>query len=230
MTEVYLARSLQGRIVAFARCGDEVRIYRPDDLYEKVITITLQEWEEQKISYGDRDDMVLYNDTINATWQKLGFHDSIDRATAKQIKLPVGHYFPRIWRGIYDVNEYYNYNNVDARKVYGNSYISSNVAVSNIFDALELLFRYIEPVSANCSTFGHKIREALILTCTEVETAWRSVLEANSSEKKKSYTTKDYFALWEPMRLNEWSVALKDYPDLGRFSPFAQWEQACPTK
>jgi hypothetical protein len=63
-----------------------------------------------------------------------------------------------------------------------------------------------------------------------VETAWRSILEANSSEKKKSYTTKDYFALWEPLRLKEWSVALKDYPDLGQFSPFCLWEQSCPTQ
>ena len=230
MTEIYVAKSLQGRIVAFARCADEVRIYRPDDMYEKVITITHQEWEDHKNSYGDRSDMTIYSDTVNAAWQRLGVMDSIDRASAKKIKLPIGRYFPRIWRGIYDGDNYYSYNSVDARGMYGKIYIGSNVAVSSIFDALELLFRYVEPASENRSAFGHKIREVLILTCTEVETAWRSVLEANSSERKQRYTTKDYSALLEPMRLNEWSVALKDYPDLGQFPPFCSWERSCPTK
>ena len=148
LTEIYVAKSLQGRIVAFARCADEVRIYRPDDMYEKVKTITHQEWEDQKISYGDRSDMVIYSDTVNAAWQRLGVMDSIDRASAKKIKLPIGHYFPRIWRGIYDDDNYYSYNGIDARGMYGKSYTGSNVAVSSIFDALELLFRYVEPLQA----------------------------------------------------------------------------------
>jgi hypothetical protein len=230
LTEVYVTKSLQGRIIAFARCADDVRVFRPDNTYDKVTAITHKKWEEHKISYGDRSDVSLYSDTVNAAWQQVGWNDSFDRAAAKQIKLPIGHYFPRIWRGIYDLPNYYKYNSVNPRKSYGNTYISSNVAVSNIFDALELLFRYVEPTSQNHSTFGHKIREALILTCTEVETAWRSVLEANSSEKKHAYKTKDYFVLLEPMQLNEWSVMLRDYPDMGVFSPFNSWEQSCPTK
>jgi hypothetical protein len=104
------------------------------------------------------------------------------------------------------------------------------LAASSIFDALELLFRYVEPANENRFVFGHKIREVLILTCTEVETAWRCVLEAISTKKKYSYTTKDYSSLVEPMRLKEWSVALKDYPDFGLFSPFYSWDQSRATK
>jgi hypothetical protein len=216
--------------VAFARCADEVRIYRPNELNEKVITIAHEKWEEHKISYGDKSDIALYNDTVNAAWQRLGFSDSIDRASARKLKLEIGRYFPRIWRGVYDISNYYCFNSVNARKTFGNAYMGANVAVSSIFEALELLFRYVEPASENRSAFGHKIREVLILTCTEVETAWRSVLEANTTEKKNSYTTRDYSALLEPMRLNEWSVGLRDYPDLGLFSPFYSWDQTCPTK
>jgi hypothetical protein len=196
--------------VAFSRCADDVRIYLPHDMNEKVITITHKKWDGHKIAYADRNDIALYNDTVNAAWYRLGFGDSIDRASARKLNLEIGRYFPRIWRGIYDVGNHYSYNSVNARKVYGKTYISSNVAALSIFDALELLFRYVEPTSENRSAFGHKIREVLILTCTEVESAWRSVLEANTTEKKISYTTKDYSALLEPMRLNEWSVALKD--------------------
>src|ERR1700677_321783 len=32
------------------------------------------------------------------------------------------------------------------------------------------------------------------------------------------------------MRLKEWAVALKDYPGLGQFSPFDQWDQLKATK
>src|SRR5271165_7207449 len=199
-------------------------------MYEKVITIAHKNWEEHKISYSDRSDITIYNDTVNAAWQRVGFNDSIDRASARKLNVKIGHYFPRIWRGVYDVNNYYCYNSIKARKIFGNAYIGANVAASSIFDAVESLFRYVEPAKENLSAFSHKIREVLILTCTEVESAWRSVLEANSTKKKFSYTTKDYSSLLEPMRLKEWSVALKDYPDLGQFSPFYSWDQSQATK
>jgi hypothetical protein len=216
--------------VTFARCADEVRIYRPDDMYEKVITITHEKWEEHKTSYGDRSDIALYDDTVNAAWQRMGFSDTIDRASARKLKIEIGHYFPRIWRGVYDMRNYYCYNSVSARTIFGSAYIGANVAASSIFDAVESLFRYVEPAKENLSAFGHKIREVLILTCMEVESAWRSVLEANSTKRKFSYTTRDYSSLLEPMRLKEWSVALKDYPDLGLFSPFYSWDQSRATK
>jgi hypothetical protein len=216
--------------VAFVRCADEVRVFRPDDLYQKIVNITHNKWDEHKISYGDRSDIALYNDTVNAAWQVGGFNDTIDRASAKKLSLRIGHYFPRIWRGVYDMGNYYCYNSVNARTTFGNAYIGSNVATSSIFEAVESLFRYIEPTKENLSTFGHRIREVLILTCTEVESAWRSVLEANSSKSKFAYTTKDYSSLLEPMRLREWSVGLTDYPDLGQFSPFYSWDQSRPTK
>jgi len=201
-----------------------------DAPYEKILSISHEEWKEHKLSYQGRSDILIYNDTVNAAWHKLGFRGGIDRASAKKTKLPLGHYFPRIWRGIYETDTYNSYNIVNARETYSTTYIGANVAASSIFEALELLFRYVEPSSENRSAFGHKIREVLILTCTEVETAWRSVLEANSTKKKNWYTTQDYSALLEPMRLKEWSVTLKDYPDFGLSSPFCSWDRLCPTK
>jgi hypothetical protein len=174
LTETYVAKSLQGRIVAFTRCTDEVCIYLPDDMYEKIGSITHEQWAEQKQSYINRDDgnLDLYDDTVNAAWQRLSIN-TIDRASARKIKLLLGEYFPRIWRGVYDVHNHYYYNSINARKMYGGSFIGSNVAASNIFDAVESLFRFVEPTKENLSAYGHKIREALILTCTEVESAWK---------------------------------------------------------
>lgn len=216
--------------MAFARCEEEVRIYYLENMRQKEMKIAHKAWEEMKKSYGDSSDIALYNDTVNAAWQCLGFMHPINKKEVKTLTGKLGHYFPRIWRGIYDVSSYYCYNNIKARKVYRGVYIGANVAATSIFDALESLFRYVEPSKDNLSAFGHKTREALILACTEVESAWRSVLEANSSKHKSSYTSSDYFSLVEPLRLKEWSVSLRDYPDLGSFSPFHSWDKSNPTK
>jgi len=199
-------------------------------MLQKEMRIAHKDWEEMKKSYDDSSDIGLYDDTVNAAWQCLGYMHPINKNDVKRLNSERGRYFPRIWRGVYDVSSYYYYNNINARKTYGGVYIGANVAASSIFDAMESLFRYVEPSKDNLSAFGHKIREALILACTEVESAWRSVLEANSSKKKTSYTTSDYFSLVEPLRLKKWSVSLKDYPDLGSYSPFLSWEKSNPTK
>ena len=94
MADAYLAKSLQGRIAAFVRCKDEVRIYRPDTIYEKLITVSHEKWEEYKQSYQERSDIALYDDTVNAAWQQLGFGDTIDRASARKLHLKLGCLFP----------------------------------------------------------------------------------------------------------------------------------------
>ena len=112
-------------------------------MYEEVITITHQQWEEHKVSYGDRSEITLYNDTVNAAWQRTAPTDSIDRASARKLNMQIGHYFPRMWRGVYNLP--YCYNCINARQIFGSAYIGANVAASSIFDAVESLFRYVEP-------------------------------------------------------------------------------------
>jgi len=197
---------------------------------QKDMKITLDEWMETKKSYGESSDVGRYNDVVNAAWQCLGYMHPINKNNVKRLNAELGRYFPRIWRGVYDLGPYYCYNNIDARRIYSGVYIGANVAASSIFDAVEKLFLYVEPSKENLPAFGHKIREALILSCTEVESAWRSVLEANSAKKKASYTTNDYHRLVEPLCLKKWAVSLRDYPDLGNFSPFSSWDKSNPTK
>ena len=230
LQEAYICKDVHGRVVVFARCDRDVRIYLPDDIMEKDIKISLDRWAEMKKSYRDSTDIDRYNDVVNAAWQCLGLRNPINKNDAKALKTELGRYFPRIWRGVYDSERFYCYNHIDARSTYGGVYVGANVAVSSIFANVESLFLYVEPAKENLPTFGHKIRETLILACTEVESAWRSVLEANANNRKASYSTNDYYRLVEPLRLKEWTVVLKDYPTLGGFSPFASWDQNRPTK
>jgi hypothetical protein len=230
LQEAYICRSVHGQVVVFARCDQEVRIYLPDELMEKNLKIGLDEWAEHKNSYRDSSDIDKYNDVVNGAWQCLGLRNPINKNDVKPLKGELGRYFPRVWRGVYDLERNYCYNPIDARGTYGGVYVGANVAASSIFDAVESLFLFVEPAKDNLRTFGHKIREALILACTEVESAWRSVFEANSPHKKDSYSTNDYHRLVGPLRLKEWTVVLNDYPDLGSFSPFASWDVSSPTK
>lgn len=227
--EAYICRSTDdGQVVVFARCGKEIRIYEAG-YTEEISKITLDEWAEFKRGYGDRRDIAEYNDVINAAWQRLALRRRFRREGAKALNLQLGCYFPRIWRGIFESEDAVCYNPIDARTVYRGSFIGSNVAISSIFDSVKKLFLYIEPSRENLPAFGHKIRETLILACTEVESSWRSVLEANGKRKDR-YTTKDYHQLVEPLRLKDWKVELEDYPELGNFSPFDSWDESMPTQ
>jgi hypothetical protein len=228
--ESYICRSHYGQVVVFARCDQEVRIYLPDEVTENYLKVSLDEWAEIKKSYQERDDIRKYNDVVNAAWHSLGLRNPINKDNVQALKAELGSYFPRIWRGVYDSERFYCYNPIDARSIYGGVYVGATVAVSSIFEAVEGLFLFVEPAKENLSTFSHKIREALILACTEVESAWRSVLEANCATTKPSYSTTDYIRLVEPLRLKEWAVTLNAYPDLGSFSPFASWDETAPTK
>jgi hypothetical protein len=143
LVETYIAKTLHGEIVAFARGADDVIIYCPDGrlrLQEK-ISLTDQKWQEQKNSYAGRSDIDRYNDTVNAAWHALA-SNTFNRDHVKLLKNDAGTYYPRIWRGIFDLRQAYCYNNVKPRIIYNNSYIGSNVATSSIFDAMEALFSY----------------------------------------------------------------------------------------
>lgn len=222
MEDVYVANTATGGLCFFARVGDEVKIYRPDDYHEKYLSISLEQWRRMAASYSTPNDLYLYGEVVNAAWQHSGV-STIIKSSAKKLRNRMGTYHPRIWRGIFDPNGLQCYNAVDARAVYGSEYIRTNIAASSLFDQMQDLFKYAEPSAANMSTFGNRIRELLILTCTEVEASWRAVLERNSAAPKDRYTTGDYIRVKEPLRLSEWEVALRDYPDVGTFLPFKNW-------
>jgi hypothetical protein len=231
LQEVYIARAAHGDMVLFGRHDNQTTVFMPDDLQEKTITISADECAQLKTSYVNREDFAGREGWMIAAWHTLAMRSRMFRLEdAKQMKMELGRYFPRIWRGLYEPQQYSRYNPIEAWKIYGSIYNGSIVAVSSVFSALNDLFFYVEPSKDNFPTFSHKIREALILVCTEVESAWRSVLEANSSHKLPRYNTVDYRRLVEPLRLKDWSVMLTHYPDLGEFAPFAAWDGLKPTQ
>jgi hypothetical protein len=93
---------------------------------------------------------------------------------------------------------------------------------------LEGICQVIHPTHSTFDTYGHTIRNLLILACTEVETHWRGILVENGINKQVFRTT-DYSKLLGAMRLNEYSVSFPSFPWLDALSPFRNWDPLMPT-
>jgi len=197
MVYPYVAKTYGAGLMYFADDGQgNLVIGNTSEFPEGRAVVPLSEWDRQKPSYNNREDILRYDDLVNAAWQNNSLRfGSLDRDSAVISKLEMGAYFPRIWRGLYSEDCFQVYNAISPRSIYGGKYIGSVVATSIIFDEMQTLFRYIEPQTRNNAAYGHKLRELLIIACTEVETLWRSVLEANSSGTKSRYNTNDYCTL-----------------------------------
>jgi hypothetical protein len=117
----------------------------------------------------------------------------------------------------------------DPAQAYRREWIGSMNAAENLFTEMKDVLRCVEPSRANFATFGHRIRDLLILTATEVESAWKAVLLANGVTRDR-LTTNDYVRVADPMRLREWRVALALHPDVPELTPFATWDAADPTE
>ena len=82
--------------------------------------------------------------------------------------------------------------------------------------------RTVEPAEKTLGVYGHNIRNLLILSATEVEMHWRGVLNKNGKSGDRM-STKDYVQLAEIMRLREYLVGIRDFPNLQSFKPFERW-------
>jgi hypothetical protein len=91
------------------------------------------------------------------------------------------------------------------------------------------VFETVEPAQGNMQTYGHKIRELLLLAAMEVEASWTAVLRANGYAEQRP-TTKDYVKLLSPMLLDSFGLKLRSYPEFPVFTPFTGWNVGVPTQ
>lgn len=105
---------------------------------------------------------------------------------------------------------------------------------STLVDELDEILKTVEPAAENFKTFGNRIRNLLILACTESENQMRAVLRENGlaggGPTKDRYTTNHFVKLQNPMRLGEYGVRFSEMPWLGVFRPFQLWNEVDPTK
>jgi len=101
--------------------------------------------------------------------------------------------------------------------------------LGSLKSALIAIFRVVEPELQTMDTFGHEIRNLMLLASTEVESQWKAVLNANNYARV-GVSTNDYIELLGPLRLAEYEVRLPLYPDCPASAPFRGWDDAAPTQ
>jgi hypothetical protein len=104
----------------------------------------------------------------------------------------------------------------------------SFVALKLLLTKMQDIFETVEPGQANLQTYGHKIRELLLLAAMEVEASWAAVLKANGYAGSR-FSTKDYVKLLAPMALDSFSLKLRSYPEFPATAPFRGWKVQSPT-
>jgi hypothetical protein len=105
---------------------------------------------------------------------------------------------------------------------------TSRGQLSALREQLKRICRVVHPSDKTFKTFGHDIRNLLILACTEVEAHFKGVLKANGCSADG---TKDYVKLSPAMKLGEYAINFPFYPWLPPMRPFENWKlSATPTK
>lgn len=103
-------------------------------------------------------------------------------------------------------------------------------ALRILLEKLDDLLLYIEPDTVALNTYSHKIRELLILACTEVENFWSFFMNLSATSPiGRNYTTKDYVKLKDKLFLHEFQFTLRGYDSLPIIRPFLGWDIVSPT-
>ena len=145
----------------------------------------------------------------------------------KTVNTAVGHSVKSVWRpGLY-----YDTDVIQAIGTTEHERFLSQQSIRVLINKLDEIFFFVEPNNFTKETFGHKIRELLILTCTEIENFWNAFLvQGNMETKANGFSTKDYVKLKEKLFLADFEFNLISYPELGVIIPFADWNLSNPSK
>ncbi|MGP2485658.1 hypothetical protein ACTUTK_00520 [Pantoea ananatis] len=223
--ENYIYETANGE-VGYFKIENDICIFHP--FSDFTFMRRIGEWERRlrfdKINSEDPDNftpsetLVLENMNYFLSQNRMGGPYEV----TNKIKLnDAGCYFPRINRGEPLLSDHQISSPERADEI---------KAFNNILISLEDIFRTLEPEATNFIAYGNRIRELLIISCTEVEYLLkRAVIENGRQPKRKHFTTVDYVWCLSVQKLNEYEVNLPTYPALASFKPFQPWTKTNPT-
>jgi hypothetical protein len=142
-----------------------------------------------------------------------------------ELNLGPGQYFPYMARPS-SSNDRGPGANPDKSQKVADARASTTGQLHALNQQLEQICRVIQPKGRNLRSYGHEIRNVLILASTEVEALWKSTLKANGIEGRN---TRDYVKLLNAMKLDQYAVSFSYYPWLPTIKPFGEWDSARPT-
>lgn len=129
------------------------------------------------------------------------------------------------FRNIYDFNplqdvpkEYYKDPPLENVSEYSNYVRQLELILDELFD----IFKVVSPHSRNMRVFGNAIRNVLILSCTEVDSLMKSVLNGNGYKVDRP-NMNDYRQLIIPMKLFDYTLSFRYINEVGGKTPFGKW-------
>ncbi|RXQ90947.1 hypothetical protein EO244_12645 [Ancylomarina salipaludis] len=191
--------------------------------------------EEKTIQLLDEEDICTaltrdgyYNSLLNNT----DFELNAIKTSQKR-----GRYYPRIFTPVYSLQDTFPKSSFDKIQ-FTNGIKNDNTQIINtleqlrtLIDLVDKVFRTVYPCENNFSVYGFDIRNLIILACTEFEAQISGILKANNIKPTKGfYNTGDFIKLKGILKLDQYKVAFKYYPELTGISPFSGWDSNCPTK
>lgn len=175
----------------------------------------------------------------NLVFSSCPYYTKLDQNELKKYKivksiLNSAEYYPMIYRpilnfgsfkhGIVDIN-HDNYN-LGTYPLFIENSLTLDQKLTQyelILDDLANLFKYVEPSQNNYQTYGHSIRNLIILACTEVENLFQSFLKGHNYHKKRNCTMKDYKEANKYLRLHLAYAFFPRYTKLKLIRPFESW-------
>lgn len=208
-------------------------------------TILSQHPSSIDISHYTEQDLIRELETFNTSYSvtRNSINDTIDSVKKEFIKLNLncGIIYKGIYRPLLNENIAKHsddlINEFPKQDAYADLPIMDRQEYSNRLNQLELLlddlfdvFNVVAPYKENLSCFGNKIRNIIILACTEIDSMMKGILEKSKVKPQfKFYTTNDYIKLNVPLQLNEYTLSLSRVEELGDFKPFFKWNSNNPT-
>ena len=202
-----------------------VFLYESDDAY---VTHVVEVQPSFK-SYAGYTDKATPQETLEQWANKRFGKYGLDSSECEVVV-----FYPRCFKPLpnYVSNIPQAYEFIDARE-------QTLDAVKILIERTLKLFETIAPVPSHSKVYGHRIREILLLACMEVESAWTAILRANQYERQDKsgntlpeslWKTSDYVKLQAPLKLEEFAVSFRRYPEWPKFHPFKSWNTTRPTK
>jgi len=163
-------------------------------------------------------DKVIHSTEIDSPENKVEIY---------KLELDLGQYYPRMSRPN-DSHWHQSPGSSPGEYDMANSIAMALGQLTVLARQLKDICQIIHPSKETFNTYGHGIRNLLILACTEVEAHWRGILVANEYIRR-SYSTNDYVLLLSAMKLDQYTVSFPSFPWLNPIRPFGMWSTSKPT-
>lgn len=178
------------------------------------------------IMYKDLDKLPYIADTLIIESSQKNISDVLEKnyafpVTFQNITVDIGVINKFIWKpGLHD-----NLSNVLDYTEYEKNVAKRDLKI--LLEKTQEIINFIEPSSQSLQAYSYKLRELLILSCTEVENILRFYTPNSSGKILK---TTDYVQILQKVALGQYKISFVDCVNKFACKPFENWNSSSATQ